>query len=227
MKKRYLWTDHSNPKNKERMKEKIEKLKAFDVSKYENVDLDHLVMYTMSQLEKIGADLSFENAVVATFKLFPKKFSLLGFSSYPDSLRVYTCLWRCSTDKKKQWLGGKIRQGFVITNRSRRFIKEAEDRLKGLYPEDMKAPSQTRRKESLLAEVTSSSAYSKYIKGQRDSISAAEFCFLLQGTLDSTREILKGNLTSLKQFAEELDRKDIFEFLGWLEQHFTKFLGNK
>lgn len=205
-------------------KEKIEKLTPFDETKYENIDLDHLIMYVMGQLEKIGVDLSFENAVVASFKLFPKKFSLLGFLSYPDSLRVYTCLWRCSTDKKKQWLGGKIRQGFSITERSRIFIRETENLLAGLSPKKTLATSQTRRKESLLAEVISSSAYLKYTKGEGESITEAEFCFLLQGTLDSSRESLKENFVSLRMFADELKRKDVMEFLNWLETRFKNFL---
>lgn len=206
-------------------KDKIEKLKSFDKAKYENVDLDHLIMYVMGQLEEIGADLSFENAVIAAFKLFPQKFSLLGFPSYPDSLRIYTCLWRCSTDKKKQWLGGKIRQGFNITERSKFFIKEAEALLGGLSPKKIKATSQTRRKEFLMAEVETSPAYIKYTKGQSDSITKADFCFLLQGTLDSSRETLKDNFISLKKFTEELKREDVLMFLKWLEVRFRNFLG--
>lgn len=202
---------------------KIEKLKPFDFSKYENIDLDLLVMYAMAQLEKIGADLSFENAVVATFKFFPKKFSLLGFPSYPDSLRIYSSLWRCSTDKKKQWLGGKIRQGFIITERSRTFIKKAEDLLTGKSEKVKKATSKTRRKESILAEVESSSAYLKYKDGKKDYITESDFCYLLQGTLDSPRDILRKNLVVLKMFANELHHDDILNFIKWLENRFPKF----
>jgi hypothetical protein len=86
-----------------RDKDKIEELKSFGEAKYENVDLDHLIMYVISQLEKIGADLSFENAAVAAFKLFPKKFSLPGYPEYPDGKRIHDCLFRC-TFKTKQWL---------------------------------------------------------------------------------------------------------------------------
>lgn len=204
--------------------DKIQMLKPFDEAKYENVDLDHLIMYVMSQLDKIGADLSFENAVVAAFKIFPKKFSLLGYPSYPDSLRVYTCLWRCSTDRKKQWLGGKIRQGFTITDRSKIFIQEAESLLAGLLPQKAKATSQTRRKELLLAEVVSSPGYTKYRTGQRDSVTEADVCFLLQATLDSSRETLRRNLDLLRTFAKELRRHDIAKFLNWLEQRFKNFL---
>jgi len=203
--------------------EKIEKLRPFSDGKYKNVDLDHLVMYAMGQLEEMNADLSFENAVVATFKLFPKKFSLSGYPTYPDSDRVMNCLNRC-TFKSKQWLGGKSRQGFIITDRSKRIIAESEKLLNEKTVTKAKATSQTRRKENILADVISSAAYSKFNEGQGSAISEAELCYLLQGTLDSARETLRENLRSLKNFAEELKREDILKFLNWLEQHFQIFL---
>ncbi len=208
-----------------RDKDKVEKLMPVSFAKYENVDLDHLVMYAIGQMEKIGADLSFENAVVATFKLFPKKFSLPGYPEYPAAKRIHDCLFRC-TYKTKQWLGGKTRQGFIVTDRSRRFIKEAETLLSVAPSQKTKAKtsSQTRRKESLFVEVEESSAYSKYMKNQGDSITEAELCYLLQGTLDSSRPVLRENLALLKKFAEELEHKNIVKFLCWSEDRFKSFL---
>lgn len=206
-------------------KDKVEKLKPISPDKYVNVDLDHLALYAVAQLEKIGTDLSFENAIVAAFKLFPKKFSLPGFPLYPDGKRIHDCLFRC-TFKTKKWLGGKTRQGFTITERSRIFIKEAEDLLSDESSYKTKTRSQTRRKEFLLAEVVSSPAYAKFTKGKFDSISESDLCYLLQGTLDSSREILKQNLISLKKFVEELQREDISKFLNWLEENFRKFLNS-
>src|SRR3989338_9571832 len=116
-------------------REEILRLQTVDLSKYEDIDLDRLAIYAISQLEKIGAELSFENAVMASFKLFPQKFSLLGFPDYPDANRVMKCLWRF-TSKAKQWLGGKMRQGFFITERSRSYIKEAQDILRGQFQEE-------------------------------------------------------------------------------------------
>jgi hypothetical protein len=205
-------------------KEKLEKLKPFSFDKYRHVDLDHLITYVMGQLEKLEADLSFENAVVGAVKLFPEKFSLLGFPGYPDSLRVYSCLWRCSTDKKRQWLGGKARQGFFLTDKSRKIIAEAERLLTGSQQTSTGTSSLTRRKEFLLAEVASSSAYIRYAKGEKDSITEADLCDLLQGTLDTSRDILRGNLLLLKKYAEELDKKGILVFMVWLEERFKKFL---
>lgn len=205
-------------------RDKLKGLKPLNTAQYKNVSLDYLVMYAIGQLQEMNVDLAFENIVVATYKFFPKKFSLIGFP-YPDSNRVGKRLWDCIS-KKKRWLGGKIHQGFVVTERSRFFIKEAENLLAGVSFQSTrpKAASQTRRKESLLAEITASSAYRKYQKGQESSISQADFCFLLQGTLDSTPEILIGNLEALQKFAQELQREDILRFLSRLEDRFKNIL---
>jgi hypothetical protein len=207
-------------------KEKIEKLTSFDESKYENLDLDHLMMYAMGELERIQVDLSFENATVAAFKLFPKKFSLVGFINYPDSNRVDQCLWRCA--KHRQWLGGKSRQGFIITERSKLVIKECEDMIeKGMSIKKTKTTSQTRRKEALLLEVESSSAYKKYEQNEGSNINEAELCFLLQGTLDSSHKLLKENLNVLKNYAKTLENRNVVNFLDWVESNFNDFFNKK
>ena len=202
--------------------EKFLELEPLELNKYEDVDLDHLVMYAIGQLEKINAELSFENVVMASFKLFPQKFSLLGFPEYPDANRVAKCLWR-STSKAKQWLGGKIRQGFFITDRSRSYLKEAEDILRGQFQKEKKAPSQTRRIELLLKEVTLSPAYLKHAEKKGHLISEGDICYLLQGTLDSDREMLKKNLFLLRNHASELKRGDLLEFFDWIEERFQEF----
>ncbi len=104
------------------------------------------------------------------------------------------------------------------------FIKEADDLLSGILYKKTKATSQTRRKESILTEVAASYGYKKYLKGEGDSITEAELCFLLQGTLDSSKETLKKNFNSLRIFADELARKDVVKFLDWLEERFKMFL---
>lgn len=205
-------------------REKILKLEAVDSNKYEDVDLDRLVMYSIGQLEKIGAELSFENAVMASFKLFPQKFSLLGFPDYPDANRIMKCFWRF-TSKVKPWLSGKIKQGFVIAERGRAPIKEVEAILRGQHPIEKKSPSKTRREELLLKEVMSSAAYLKYIEKQNDSISDGDLCDMLQGTLNSDRKMLKENLFLLQKYARELKQKNLWDFFYWIEQRFNQFLG--
>jgi hypothetical protein len=203
-------------------RDKILGLVPIKEEKYMNVDLDHLMIYTMGQLYKLNIDLSFENGVVASFRFFPKKFALLGYPEYPDSDRVMNCLNRCV--KPKHWLSGKPRQGFILNERSNIYIKEAEDLISGLAQEKSKAFSKTRRKELIFSEIVKSQAYTKYIKGQGSLITESEVCNLLQGTLDSDRKLLKDNLSSLKLFSKELERDEISEFLNWLGNRFRIFL---
>ena len=73
----------------------------------------------------------------------------------------------------------------------------------------------------------SAPAYLKYMHGNGESISEAEFCHLLQGTLDSSRNILRENLFVLTKFAEELESKDVIKFLDWLKQRFKDFTNYK
>ena len=203
-------------------KEKIEKLRSLKPARYENLNLDYLVLYVMSKLQEIGADLSFENAIVAAFKIFPNKFSLLGYGEYPDGKRVHDSLFRCTHDK--QWLGGKTRQGFVITERSRVFIKEAKDLLAGRKTKKTKAASKTRRKEVLVKEALETPAYIKFKERKKDSITEGDICYLLQGTLDTPKDILSKNYLSLKSFATELGEKELRKFLDFIEERFGYFL---
>ncbi len=204
-------------------KQKLLKLSQLDQKTYQNVSLDHLIMYAISVLNEKGINLSYENIVVAAFQLFPKKFQLLGFPEYPDGKRVHDCLFHC-TFKTKQWLGGKTRQGFIITDRSKIYISEAENLLFGGSQQRSKGKSQTRRKEFVLAEVEQSSAYHKYINKLSDSITEAELCFLLQGTLDTPKKILQDNLRTLKDFALEAQNEDVASFLIWVENKFRYYL---
>lgn len=202
--------------------DKIMHLHPLDDTRYQTVDLDHLVMYTVGEVEKLHVDLSFENIVAASYTLFPKKFSLLGFPCYPDSDRVMNCLNRC-TRKHRQWLGGKSRHGFFLTIKSKQIIQQAEGFLRGYTTAKTGSKSQTRRKESILAEVISSPAYLKFLNGKQETVTVADLCYVLQGTLDTSKETLKGNLNALLKFAEELKRDDVVNFAKWLEAKFASY----
>jgi len=203
----------------------LQELKPFPPHLYEGTNLDWLVLYAVGMLEEKRVDLSFEHVVVAAFRLFPKKFSLLGYPEHPDAKRVHDALWRCAKDR--QWLLGKTRQGFAFTERGRKGLEIANQALKGGSLLQKKTFSQTRRFEKLLAEVRTAPAYVKYSNGTPDKVSEAECCHVLQGTLDSDRRVLADNLTKLKGMAAELDQKDIAVFMDWLESRFARFLGRE
>jgi len=205
-------------------KDKIGKLEPFDPANYDSIDLDRLVLYTAVKLKELGIELSLENIIVGSFKLFPKKFSLEGYMEFPDATRVEKSLWRCK-GKKRQWIGGKTPHGYLINDKTMNISTQIEAQLTNkALKKEQKTPSRLRRKEGILKETKSSSAYSKYISGKKESISEADLCYLLQGTLDSSRETLRENFSLLTKFAEELHRKDILKFLDWLQKRFKYFM---
>ena len=205
------------------MIKKMEALRPFDPSRYEPIDLNRLVIYTVVELEKLGVDLSLENIVVGAFLLFPTKFSLLGYSQYPDATRVEKSLWRCK-GKSKQWIGGKTHHGYLITDRTRAIASQTENKLTLTSTRKRRPSPRVRRKETIFKEVISSSAYIKYSSSKKELISEGEFCHLLQATLDSSKETLRENLSLLKVFSVELGYEEVRTFLNWIEQRFKDLL---
>jgi len=206
------------------MKEKIYSLKPFDSNKYETIDLDRLVMYTVIQLEKLEVELSLENIIVGAFILFPKKFSMSGFPEYPDSTRVEKALWRCK-GKKRLWIGGKTPHGYFVTDVTRNISSQIEIQLlSSVNIEHRAKATRLRRKENIIRATINSPAYKKYKDGLGSSISEQEFCHLLQATLDSSKETIKENLKSLKLISEDHDQKELLGFLIWLEHKFKYFI---
>jgi hypothetical protein len=204
----------------------LQGLKPFPPQLYEGTNLNWLVLYAVGVLEERRVGLSFEHVVVAAFRLFPRKFSLLGYPEHPDAKRVHDALWRCAY-KNRQWLLGKTSQGFAFTERGRKELETARQALKSGSLPQKKAFSQTRRFEKLLAEVRTAPAYAKYSQGTREKVSEAECCHVLQGTLDSDRRLLADNLAKLRGMAAELDQADIAVFMDWLESRFSRFLGTE
>lgn len=207
-------------------RDKVSTLKGYETDRYENIDLDHLAVFAVAKLHEMGVDLSFENAVVACFRLFPEKFALSGYPAYPDSDRIRNCLNRC-TRPSKRWLGGKALHGFEFSEATSTITKETEAYLTGRRAKQNKATSQTRRKESLVAELKNSPAFRKYKEGRADEVTDADMCFALQGTLDTARDVLRNNLRTLQLYCQEIQGHDAVEFLTWLENRFQQYLNYK
>ncbi|MFH0989226.1 MAG: hypothetical protein V1799_04320 [bacterium] len=205
------------------VRDKIFSLDEIELSRYEGIDLDRLVIYAVTKLDEIDAELSLENIIIASFKLFPKKFSLIGYPEFPDATRVEKCLWRCK-GKRRCWIGGKTPHGYSLTGKGNLIYTQVEKLLLSETKHNKKVISQTRRKELIIVEVISSRAYQKFVQNRGENITDAEFCSVLQGTLDSLKENLKENLYSMKNIANELDRNDVAKFLDFLESRFSKLL---
>ena len=204
---------------------KILELKQESSSKYHSIDLDKLVMYAISKLDEMDAELSVENIIVATYKIFPRKFSLIGYPEFPDNSRIEKSLWRCK-GKRRGWLEGKTSHAFALTEKGRLITSRAKALLSGESVGKRTALSQGRRKERIISEVIQSTAFKKFGEKKRDSISEFEVCYVLQGTLDSPKQTLRENLTLMQRIAEEMGQEPVRDFLTFLQSRFSHFLSN-
>ena len=79
----------------------------------------------------------------------------------------------------------------------------------------------------ILADLRKSIAFNKYANKDKEDITETELCFALQGTLDSSREVLEQNLETLSKYADEAKDDDVIEFLSWAASRFKNFLSCK
>lgn len=92
----------------------VEKFAPFPEDAYQGMDLTGLATFAINRLQELQIPITFENLVVALFKLFPEKFSLEGFEQYPDAARVGRTLLQLGP-KYRNWARGSVQKGFVLT----------------------------------------------------------------------------------------------------------------
>ena len=63
-------------------------LKPYKLELYQGEALAKLTTVGILKLHNAEIDANFENITVILYKLFPEKYSLVGFPEFPDTLRV-------------------------------------------------------------------------------------------------------------------------------------------
>jgi len=200
-------------------------LQPLDPKRYEGIGLDHLVLYAIDKVSESGQQVSYENIVAAAFRLFPEKFSLIGYNEWPDGKRVHDAIFHC-TYKSKQWLSGKKKHGYMFTSRGLLELENAKAWLQTPGSIDKQVASRTRRAEKLATHVESANAHIKYQKGDMEGVTKSDICALLQVTLDTPEEILMNNLRTLEESMKGLGRQDLLEFLSWLDKRIGELFKN-
>jgi len=189
---------------------------------YLPLDKDRLVLFVVSFLESRKIEPTFDKIVVATFRLFPRKFALLGFPEYPDGKTIYYCAYNHCTLTRK-WLVGNVQSGFKITERGRFFLDETIKMLEGKIKTTKAHGTIPRRKEvTFIAILKRTSAYKKYLNGRKEEITKFDILEALRLTQDSE------NLTEiyLKRYLEYANRLNDTNVIQFLEFSKTKLGGD-
>jgi hypothetical protein len=177
-------------------------LRPYAFERYQGVSLDKLAAAGIYKLNRAGIECTCEKVVVAIYKLFPEKFSMLSFPEYPDSSRIVTTL-RLGC-RQSGCVTGNAVSGFSLTEVGR---LDAEDTLNKIesgtaVPDRTTAAYRRSRETRLIKETQSSIAFQEYQAGKMPK--RFDVCDLLHGSDDTEENILTSNLRTLRRYAEIL-----------------------
>ena len=207
------------------MKDKILLIEEFPEEKYRHIDLNSLITYTIDYLEKADIQTSFENICVAGFKLFPKKFSLVCFSQFPDAARVGRALLQCRPKYQNLALGN-VKKGFILTKMGEFRAKITEKQLTSVSLVKVKIKQSDESRRTIdnykhTEEIFNSNIYKKFASNKLNEIEEVEFYDLLGAGAYTSPKKLRAYFADIKKIAEESNNKKLDIFLDELRKKFN------
>jgi len=183
---------------------------------YLSLDKDRLVLFAVGLLESKKIEPTFDKIVVTTFRLFPKKFSLIGFAEYPDGRTIYYCAYNhCTLDKK--WLFGNVQSGFKVTERGKYFLDETKKMLEGKIKLTRTHQVIPRRKETTFITILKkTNAYKKYVQSKKEAIDRSEILEALR-IPPNAKSLIQAHLKKYLEYANRVNESSVVEFLRFAE----------
>ena len=185
---------------------------------YLSIDKDRLSLFVVNFLQTNGIEPTFDKIVIASFKLFPKKFSLLGFPEYPDALTVHYCLYMHNT-KIKGWLSGNVQTGFNLTEKGKYFFEETKKILNFIIKHTKQYGTTPRRKElTFINLLKKTKAYKKYLQNKKEEITNDEILESLRVTSFNPKERIKKHLEKYIEYSNRINDSESTGFLNFIKK---------
>jgi len=99
-----------------------------ELSEYDNVSLPALVAYSLYWLHQWDFRRSIESITILSWRLFPSKFSMVGWPEFPDKERINRSLLQ-GGPKYRNWLTGAASKGFSLNLRGIEIAQELAGRM--------------------------------------------------------------------------------------------------
>ncbi len=196
---------------------------------YENIDLTGLATFVLRWLQERNIPSTFENIVVATFRMFPDKFSLHGFPEYPDAARIGRTLMQLGP-KYRNWARGSVQKGFVLTESGLTKVKNVQQ---ALHTENPLARSGPQRKQSVprtmdlsreLKPLEESVLFKKWKEEKLEEGTALELLNMLGAYAYTPPRALRDRVLFLENAADQVGQSELAKFLravrGFFASHF-------
>jgi len=106
----------------------LAKIVAKDSRLHADASLAALVTYSLFWLHEWELRRSIEAITVLSWRLFPTKFSMVGWFQYPDSIRTTRSLLQCQP-KYRNWLTGSASKGYSLNERGMQVARDLVEKL--------------------------------------------------------------------------------------------------
>lgn len=197
-------------------------IKEFDKFDYTQFSRDWTMIYVVDFLIKNKIEPLLDEISVASFKLFPRHFSLISFPEYPDVRTVANTLWHCK-DKQKEWLIGNDKSGYKLTEKGKVILENFIHNRKEFQRKKREYRSSPNRKEVFFIElIKNSSDFKNFLKDKNTSFNKKDVKRIAMCTEDASDKIVFLNLANLKEYGRRLDEKEIVKFVEYLEKIYKK-----
>jgi len=191
---------------------------------YLPIDKDRLILFSLDCLNSKGIETTFDKLTVAAFKLFPQKFSLIGFPEYPDAKTVNDCIYLHCV-KTKGWVSGNAQTGYKITEKGTYYLDQAKKMLEGKIKVARQYGTVPRRKEfTFINLLKKTEAYKKYSKGEKEKITISEILESLKVPTSGSKETIEKHLKKYLEYAKRINDSSAVGFLEFIK---IKLRGSK
>src|SRR5260370_30271249 len=195
----------------------LSKIKPFASLAYQSFDLNRLVSFAIHWLQEQRIVTTFENIVVAAYRMFPEKFALEGYPEYPDAARVNRALLQLGP-KYRNWARGSVRKGFVLTASGLIEVGRVKDALSSAKPAEQLKPKQRTAPRTLnlseeLLGIERSALYAKWSKGALSEGTTLDLLEMLSAYAYTPSRALRDRLAVLENTANHLGRKGLLYLL--------------
>ncbi len=209
-----------------------------EVSDYDGASLPALVAYSLYWLHQWDFRRSIEAITILSWKLFPSKFSMVGWPEYPDKERINRSLLQ-GGPKYRNWLTGAASKGFSLNDRGIQiaveltqslgppFFAEGRSITNAISSEFLGKKSQPRtiEPEREVAKAKDSRLFEKWKEGimsERDLIHVHTMLEIFEHTPQSMRE---KRMQDLERAANDSNDTEVEMFLSEVRSNFPSVFG--
>ncbi|MBI2917613.1 MAG: hypothetical protein HYY01_06415 [Chloroflexi bacterium] len=208
------------------------KLPSYQYESYSEIGLNDLLTHVVHFLEGHKQAATFENITVAAHRMFPGKFSLVGYPQFPDATRIQLVILHLGP-KYVGWLEGKKKTGYYLNARGREAAKAASLRLGASQSGSDPASEITQDNlanrtavETRIARLRNSTSFKQFAAGDGQNIDDVTLSWEAFGLFITADGLTKAEThRQLLEVARRQRDRDVEQFLNWVSRERPYLVG--